>query len=127
IPISRPSGTATTNEGNANAGHGNGWLNWGGGQTPTVFAFANPSDYTGSTTITTSNISEISFVQGNTAAINFRAAVLIDEVWYVSASKAGTVVDAGADFLANPVKVSFTDFSSATWSVLSFTPGSALS
>ena len=124
-------GAATTNIGQQQAGSGTGFAFVGATDVTAAFAFT--TEYNGTSAITTSNIQSISFVQGNSAAATFRAAVQVGGTWYVTASQSGNTMTA-AQFAGtlNPyvagqgVALTF-DLTSASWSALDFTPGSALS
>lgn len=122
-----PAGTASTNVGQTAGGAASGFGFFGGTNVTAHFGFT--TEYNGASP-QTSDLSAISFVQGNSAAIDFRVALRVNngtgDAWYVSASQAGTTVATGADFLATPVKLTFADFSSANWSALNFSPTSPL-
>ncbi len=124
-------GAATANIGQEQPGSGTGFAFVGATNVTAAFAFT--TEYNGASAITTSNIQSISFVQGNSAAATFRAAVQVGGTWYVTASQSGNTMTA-AQFAGSldpyvagqGVALTF-DLTSASWSALNFTPGSALS
>lgn len=120
-----PTNTATANIGQAAAvadGNGYGFFN-----SSATSHFGFTTEYNGATPLTTASISEVSFVQGNAVAYQFRVAIQTGGNWYVTTTAlAGTVADQ-ATFTSAPTKLTFSGLNTASWSALSFTAGSALS
>ncbi len=117
--------SSSTNVGQAvtagNATNGVAFFNTTGGTN--YFGFTEEYDGTGGV-ITTSNLSKIAFLNQSETAWDMRAAIRVDDNWYVTDAKAGYMTPGTFD--QNAVWIEFDNLSNITWTALNFEPGVAL-
>ncbi len=87
--------------------------------------FGFTEEYNGSFgTITSSNLSSISFINSSVNAWNHRAAVRVGDDWFVTEAQPGYVTS--NTFQTDVQILTFSNLSNASWVGLNFTPGAAL-